>query len=113
MNRKRDNKKKCGPHAPKEEKPFTKRLKAKKRLFHTFYKGIKDGGQYRHLIAVDEKNKLSEDIIKILDKELALHLCLTTNLNEKDSQGKTISGPDGKPKKINVKKLFLLRTDVT
>jgi len=85
MKRKRDNKKKSGPHAPKEEKPFTKRQKAKKSLFQMFYKGVKDGGQYRHLIAVDEKNKLSEDIIKILDKELALHLCLTTNLNKKDS----------------------------
>jgi hypothetical protein len=103
VKRKRDKKKKSEPHAPKEEKPFTKRLKAKKSLFQTFYKGVKQGGQYRHLIAVGEGH-LSEDNIKLLDEELALHLCLTTNLNDKDAEGKTEMGPDGKPKKINAKK---------
>jgi hypothetical protein len=102
MKRKRD--KKSGSLGPKEEKPFTKRLKAKKSLFQTFYKGVKEGGQFRHLIAVDEETKLSEAIIKLLDEELALHLCLTTNLNVKDAEGMTVLGSDGKPKKINAKK---------
>ena len=68
MKRKRDNKKKgdsLTSTTPHEEKPFTTRQKAKRKIFRMFYKGVKVGGNLRHKIVelVAGTDCLSNEVI--------------------------------------------------
>jgi hypothetical protein len=65
VKRKRDQKKNSSPltsTTPHEEKPFTTRQKTKKKIFRMFYKGVKVGGNLRHLI-VAGTDCLSHEVI--------------------------------------------------
>ena len=91
MRRKRDKKKTSDPVTstiPPERKPFTERLLAKKKIFRRYFKGVKPGGDLRHMI--------SAITVMLLDDELALYVCLTSMKNRMDINGNKIMGPDGK-----------------
>jgi hypothetical protein len=65
VKRKRDKKKKSDPlttTTPHEEKPWTTRLKAKRKVFMMFYKGVKVGGNLRYMIVVGT-DSISHEVI--------------------------------------------------
>ena len=50
-------------------------------------------------------NGLSQDLIKILDEQLRLYVCLTSKIILKDACGNTVSDANGNPVKVSAKKI--------
>jgi hypothetical protein len=52
-------------------------------------------------------NRLSQDLIKLLDKELEQYVCLTSRVILKDACGNTVRDANGNPVKVSAKKICL------
>ena len=84
--------------APRKELPFIERQKAKKAKFRQYYKCVKPGGCYRHMIVGEAEGEgLTQDQIKLLDEQLKLYVCLTSDITLKDVNGKSLKDQDGRP----------------
>jgi hypothetical protein len=95
--RKRDIKNERDPvssSAPRKELPYIERQKAKKAKFRQYYKCVKPGGCYRHMIEAEGEG-LTQDQIKLLDEQLKLYVCLTSDIILKDVNGKHVKDQDG------------------
>ena len=92
------------PTDPKQVELCTLRQTGKKSIFQFFYQGVKEGGCFRKKITTGS-DCLSRENIQLLDKELALYVCLNSKIIMTYSNRKKFKGPDGKAQKIWLKQI--------